>query len=275
MSTVNYSATEYYDKGLVSFSKAVLPLDGYSTKFEQNEVSASTISVPLFDSTAQIFSSSVGYMSSGSISEVSVPVSHVFVSNSIDVSQASSNPAAYLPSFYEKQMKELAGAITERALGDVASYTNKVHVPSASFGFNVVKSGQGVLDAANAGNDRVILTRGLWNSALSPNSVDGTRVTVEDYGFGGKYRAPLTGVVGAAMFAPASYAVAVGLPTDPLKGTNALVSEQNLVDPETNIPMRHKVFADATKGKLFSVFETIVGGKVAIAGGGYLVTGAA
>ena len=272
---IDYSAVSYYDKGISSFSKALLPLEKFSTKFEQDEVNSSTISVPIYDATVQVYDAVNGYVPTGSITECQVPLTHVHVTNAVDVSQASKNPAATLGSFYNKQLSELAGGILEKALSGVSAYTAKVNVPSASFTFNVIKSGQGLLDSGNANGDRVVLTAGLWNSALSPSSSDGTKVSVQDYGFTDKMRAPLPATIGAACIAAPSYAVAIGLPTNPLKGTNALIAENVITDPETNITVLHTVYGDATRKRIYSTFEAMVGGKVAINNGGYLVTGAA
>jgi hypothetical protein len=271
---LNYTATEFYVEGLETFSTKALPLDKFSTKFELGEVKGSTISVPLFDASSQEWNAANGYRPSGSIEEVSVPVTLIHTTNAVDVGQASSNPAAYLPSFYAKALKEHSGKIAEKALADITSFTQKVGVPSASFGYNIVGSGQGYLDGQNSNGSRIVLTKGLWNSALSPKTTDNLSLSVMDYEFEGKYRAPLPATVGSAMIDAGAYAIAAGYPSDPLRGTSALIAERDIVTDE-GIPVHHKIFADAVGGKLYSTFQTVIGGKVALANGGYLVTGVA
>lgn len=267
--TLSYTTTSYYDKGLQTFSKAVAPVKHFSTEFYGEAIIGNSVSVPLVNAgQAKEFIPASGYVPAGGISEIDIPLKHFENTMSINVTQSSTNVAAKLENLYDAQLRSIAEGISTYILADVANFTAAATgVAPGSFGYDTVKLAQAGLDAANVGGNRVLLTNGEYTAALSPSTTDNIRLSVNDYGFEGHYRAPLTSGVGALAINPACYAVATTLPQNPLIGTNALIEHNVITDPDSNISIQHIVFADAQKGKIFSTFEVRGGGKIGINAG--------
>lgn len=264
MANTIYSTVQYFNTGLNEFGAYIPFMKAVSTEFIPEPINGASLRVPLYSATAEGGLFNGTYESSGStLSEITVPLSHVFQSFDIKINESTVNAAARLEKLYAVNLQKFAQNVAKEVLKDVSSFTG--FVSSASFGYDTVKSIASQLDQNNVSGDRYLLVDTTISSGLYVSSSMNTKVTVQDYDFVSAPKISTgilpSGVKGVALSAPC-YAMANGLVTDELAGTNAYIDYTVITDPATGFTFAFKVFGLPNAGTKRGVFEALVGGKV-------------
>lgn len=265
-----YTEAKYLSEGITAFGNSLVPLGAFSTKFSKEGAGGSMI-VPLIVGGA----ASTGYGLQGgndALSAITVPLVRIYKDVEFTQEEANAN-SVDLTSRYKAAMQSLGAAINQVALSGVASFTNTVpavNVTGVTYA-NTVAPSQAALDTVDCpDNDRYLILRGGYRSALSPKASDGIKLDVQSYGFTDAYRSNLlpASVSGCAIH-PGTLALGTSLPMSPLKGTSFLLDSQVIEDPEGKLPPIQLTVSPNynTKG-VTATFEVLVGSAVAQAGKG-------
>lgn len=259
-----YSTVQYFNKGLNEFGSFLPFLPAVSKEFIPEPVNGASLRVPLFSATAEggVFNGT--YDSTGSVlTEITVPLNHVFQSFDIKINESTVNAAARLENLYTVNLQKFAKNVAKSVLSDVGNYA--VSASATGFGYDTVKTIAGLLDQNDVSEERHLMVDTTIYSGLYVSSSMNTRVAVTDYDFAAAHKISTSvlpsGVKGVAI-APSCYAMANGLPTDELAGTNAYIDYSVITDPATGFSFVFKVFGLPNAGTKRGVFEALVGGKI-------------
>jgi len=265
MANTVYSTVQYFNQGINEFGSFLPFLGAVSKEFVPEAINGASLRVPVFSATAEGGLFNGTYDASGSaLTEITVPLSHVFQSFDIKINESTVNAAARLSNLYTVNLNAFAKNVAKEVLKDVGSFT--ASGSATGFGYETVKSIATTLDNNNVTEQRGLLVDTTIYSGLYVSSSMNTVVSPETYGFTGANKLSTgilpSGVKGVAM-SPSCYAMANGLPTDELAGTNGYIDYAVMSDPATGFTFAFKVFALPNSGTKRGVFEALVGGKVA------------
>jgi hypothetical protein len=235
-----------------------------STEFVPEPVMGSALVVPLYSATAEggLFNGTYEATGSG-MTQVSVPLSHVFQPFDINITEATTNAGARLEKLYEVNLQRFSQNVAREVLRDVTNFTTSASF--AGFGYDTVRSIANTLNQNNVTGERHLIVDTTIAGGLYVSSSMNTKVTPQDYDFTSAPKIS-TGILpsnvrGVALAAPC-YAMANALPVDPLKGTNSYIEHSIITDPVTGFTFAYKVFSLPNSGRIRGVFEALVGGRI-------------
>ena len=259
-----YSTVQYFNTGLNEFGAYIPFMKAVSTEFVPEPINGASLRVPLYSATAEGGLFNGTYESTGSaLTEITVPLSHVFQSFDIKINESTVNAAARLEKLYAVNLQKFAQNVAKEVLKDVGNFA--ASGSATNFGYDTVKSIANTLNQNNVTGDRYLIVDTTIAGGLYVSSSMATRVTPQDYDFVSAPKISTgilpSGVKGVALSAPC-YAMANGLPTDELAGTNSYIDYSVITDPATGFSFVFKVFGLPNAGTKRGVFEALVGGKI-------------
>jgi len=273
--TIDYSFTEYYKEGIKTFSAYMAPLNKISNLIA-NGVEGSAVRVPIVDANAQDWDSSTGFVPSGSMTYVDVPLEQVHSTVAIPNFTFGENPAASLgaaSAFYNKQLEALGVKVLQKIFSGSAAFTNSVSVSGSTFGLADVRTAKAALDVTFAPlTGRVLITQGVFSTGVTPKTSDTVVIKPSDYGFE-HYQSVLPTSIGALALSPIGYASVLSMP---VVGNNSLGSAKftPISIGNTGITVMHKTFRDEKLDVEYSSFYIKCGGKVGLQSAGYKILNA-